>query len=262
MKGRRELNRAAAPWRSRNGLPMVLRRDCLRQGEHRMGAEAQTRDRVEIGSWALLAAATIGSAWCAYQASLWNGEQMKALSRSGVAQFAASRQMSIVNRDTTIDVGTYLNYVGADLHGDAKVSTFLRTHARPDFRPALEAWIAQGGSARADLPNPFALPEYRSPGLKKVAVLDEEAQAAIESAHAANGNSDAYVLHTVLFALSLFFLGATSETRRRGMRRAMLALGGVVVLLTVISVSRLPRAHAALFEQRHGGHRSSEPRAE
>jgi hypothetical protein len=215
-----------------------------------MATEGQVRDSVELTSWVLLAAATVGSAWCAYQASLWNGEQMRALARADVAQFASSREMSIVNRDTMVDVGTYLNYVAADLRGDAKFAAFLRAHARPDFKPALEAWIAKGATARADLPNPFALPEYRIPELKKVATLDDQAHEAIATANAANESSDGYVLHTVLFALSLFFLGAPSEVRRRGMRRALLALGGVVFLLTVISVARLPRAHTALVDHR------------
>jgi hypothetical protein len=215
-----------------------------------MATEADARDGIEITSWVLLAAATVGSAWCAYQASLWNGDQMRALSRADIVQFASSRAMSIVNRDAMVDVGTYLNYVGADLRGDAKLAAFLRAHARPEFKPALEAWIAKGASARAELPNPFALPEYRIAQLQNVTNLDNQAHAAIETANAANSNSDGYVLHTVLFALSLFFLGGTSELRRRGMRRAMLVLGSLVFLLTVISVARLPMAHAALTVHR------------
>jgi hypothetical protein len=217
-----------------------------------MATEEQGRDSVEITSWVLLAAATVASAWCAYQASLWNGEQTRSLSRSSVAQFASARQMSIVNREVMIDVGTYLNYVGADLRGEARLAAFLRGNARPDFRPALEAWIAKKRSLGADVPTPFALPEYRLPELEKAAELDGEARVDIDAANAANAHGDGYVLHTVLFALSLFFLGGTSQLRRRGARRAMLVLGSVTLLLTVISMVRLPRAHAGLFEQRWG----------
>ncbi|HVU49744.1 MAG TPA: hypothetical protein VHL80_03600 [Polyangia bacterium] len=212
--------------------------------------EAEGRDNVEITSWVLLAAATVASAWCAYQASLWNGDQMRGVSSAGVAQFASTRKLSNVNREVVIDVGTYLDYVGADLRGDAALAAFLRAQARPDFKPALEAWIARKASRRAALPTPFALPEYRLPELEEMARLDEKARADIEEANTANENSDGYVLHTVLFALALFFLGGTSQLRRRGPRRAMLVLGSLVLLLTVISVARLPRARAGLLEGR------------
>jgi hypothetical protein len=226
-----------------------------------MASETQARDNVELSSWILLAAATVASAWCAYQASLWNGEQMRAMSRADVAQFASAREMSNVNREVMIDVGTYLDFVGADLRGETPLAAFLRAHARPDFQPALEAWIAKKRSNAADLPTPFTLPEYRLPELETVTHLDKQSQADIAEANGANKNSDGYVLHTVLFALSLFFLGGTSQLRRAGARRAMLILGSAVLLLTVISMSRLPRAHAGLFEERHGGGHGTSPQA-
>ena len=116
-----------------------------------------------------------------------------------------------------------------------------------DFRPALEAWMADEAAGRTDAPNPFARPEYHIAEQKTVADLDEEALSDIATANADNANSDGYVLRTVLFALSLFFLGATSEARRRTFRRAMLAMGALVFTLTVISVARLPRAHHPRF---------------
>jgi hypothetical protein len=72
--------------------------------------------------------------------------------------------------------------------------------------------------------------------------LEAEAASNLAVANAANDTGDAYVLRTVLFALSLFFFGGTSESRRSGMRRVMLTLGALVFLLTMTSVIRLPRA--------------------
>ena len=164
--------------------------------------------------------------------------------------------MSIVNRDLLIDVGTFINYVGADLRGDRKLAGFLRAHARPGFKPALEAWLADEATGRADALNPFARPEYHIAEQKTVADLDEQALSDLATANADNATSDAYVLHTVLFALSLFFLGATSEARKRTFRRAMLAMGALVFTLTVISVARLPRAHHPSVP-RHGSQGSA-----
>jgi hypothetical protein len=66
----------------------------------------------------------------------------------------------------------------------------------------------------------------------------------------ASRQNDLYVLHTVFFALALFFFGATSEVRRGGMRRFSLAFGAVILAATLVSLARLPRA-SSVFD--HGG---------
>jgi hypothetical protein len=201
-------------------------------------------ERIQLVSWVFLAAATVASAWCAYQSALWNGEQTRTLARSTVAQFASSRKTAVANRNVTIDVATFLDYVRADLHGDTRAASFLREHARPEFKPALEAWIADKASGRADLANPFLRPEYRLVDEAQARALDVQAAADVSEANAANGHSDLYVLHTVLFALSLFFLGATSQARRLAMQTTAVAFGGLIFTASAISLARLPRASA------------------
>ena len=198
----------------------------------------------EMLCWALLAAASVGTAWCAYQASLWSGEETQRLVAASVAQFASMRRTTIANRNMTIDVGTFTAYVEADLHHDEKMTRFVRDHARPELKPALEAWIADSASGDPDLVNPFARPEYRLADLMAADALDSQAASHIAVASEANRTSDTYMLHTVLFALSLFFLGARSEARRRGMRRVTLIFGALVFTLTVVSVVRVPRRSA------------------
>jgi len=206
-----------------------------------MSADPSSRERIEVVSWVLLAAASLASAWCAYQASLWSGEQTRSLARASVAQFASLRKTTIANRDLTVDVGMVIHYVVADLHGDAKVAGFLRHHVRPTLKPALEAWIADRASGDVDAPNPFKRPEYRIPEWDEALALDRFAASALAQANAANANNDTYLLHTVLFALSLFLLGGTTQVRRRGAQRAMLALGALAFTATMISLVRLPR---------------------
>jgi hypothetical protein len=201
----------------------------------------QAVDRVETLSWSLLAAATVGSAWCAYQSSLWNGEQTRTLARVTVEQFASSRKSGAADRNVIIDVGTFLAYVEADLRHEPVMAGFLRQHARPEFKPALEAWIGDRSSGSADLRNPFARPEYRLAEVAEARALDDRAVADLALANAANDHSDLYVLHTVIFALALFFLGATSQSRRRAVRVAALAFGGFIFMASVVSTARLPR---------------------
>jgi ribosomal protein S18 acetylase RimI-like enzyme len=65
------------------------------------------------------------------------------------------------------------------------------------------------------------------------------------AANEANGYGDLFVLHTVMFSMALFFLGTSSAARRRGFQRMMLLLGALLLVLSTISMARLPRAPSA-----------------
>jgi hypothetical protein len=203
---------------------------------------SHNRDRIEAVSWFLLAAATLASAWCASQSSLWNGEQARALARATTAQFHSARKAQSANRNSMIDVGLFIQYVEAELHGDTKVAAFLREHARPEMKPALEAWIADKEAGRPQLDNPFTRPQYKVEDAAAATALEERAAAEHKLANEANRNSDAFMLHTVLFALALFFLGATGQARRASLRKSLLGMGALAFALTVASMVRLPRA--------------------
>jgi hypothetical protein len=205
-------------------------------------AELGARSAVDTLSSVLLAAATLCSAWCAYQASVWNGTQTRALAATSVAQFSAEREASLVNRNVSIDVGVFLRYVDADLHHDKDTAEFLRTHARPEFRPAFEAWIADVAAGVSRPPLPFVRPEYKLAAQDRIDESDKRAQSNLMMSNAANDNSDAFVLHTVLFALSLMFLGATAQAHRRKAQLTMLVFGALSFSVTFISMARLPRA--------------------
>jgi len=111
------------------------------------------------------------------------------------------------------------------------------------------AWIADRASGSTNLPNPFRRPEYKVAEWKEALDLDAHASADYRVANAANHHGDAYLLHAVLFALSLFLLGAPTQVHRRAMQRATLVLGTLTFTLTLISMARLPRARA---EPPHG----------
>jgi len=211
-------------------------------------ADWNTHGAIDLISSALLAAATVASAWCAFQASVWNGVQTRALASASVAQFAASREGAVVDRNVTIDVGVFLRYADADMKGDRKATAFLEANARSEFRPALQAWIADQRSGRASAPLPFFRAEYRIAAQDRIAGLDTRVASDLKIANAANHHSDAFVLHTVLFALSLMFLGATAQARRRRTQLTMLVFGALAFMATFVSMVRLP--HAPLRDDR------------
>ncbi|HXJ23035.1 MAG TPA: hypothetical protein VMT03_22640 [Polyangia bacterium] len=208
------------------------------------GPEAPSRGRIDLIASLLMAAATLSSAWCAFQASVWNGVQTRVLAMTSVAQFSSARQSAIVNRNVGIDVGLFLRYVDADLHGDQKSASFLRANARREFRPAMEAWIRDvAATGREDAELPFFRPEYHLAAQHEIEILDAQVAKQLDLANAANSHSDMFVLHTVLFALSLMFLGGVAQARRRRAALTTVTFGALAFAATFGSMLRLPRAH-------------------
>ena len=89
---------------------------------------------------------------------------------------------------------------------------------------------------------PLISPRYRPRAAAAAAALNDAANAATIAANDANANADLFVLHTVMFAIALFFLGTASVVHFRAMRWAMSVLGAVAVVLSTLSMTRLPRA--------------------
>ena len=70
--------------------------------------------------------------------------------------------------------------------------------------------------------------------------LESVATAASQRAKDANKHADNYMLAVVLFASSLFFAGLSTRLGTRTARMALLALGWVVFLGTVIWIATFP----------------------
>jgi hypothetical protein len=129
------------------------------------------RTVLAAASWVLLALATVGSAWCAYQAAQWNGHEALKMAKASAAQFNSIRKLSVVSRNMMIDVATFLDHMAAESHDDAARARYLREHARRELRPALESWIADA-AGNPDAPSPFARPEYRLAEEEEAKVFD------------------------------------------------------------------------------------------
>lgn len=224
-------------------------------------SQESRREKVELAAAVLLAVATVASAWCSYQSALWGGEQTASLAQADALHFRALELTGEAQSLQLVDVGVFLNYVAKEASGERKVADYFRRGARPGFRPALESWIAERAAGREPRELPFKSPLYKVEPAAKAAEANHQAEAATNAANEANGRSDLFVLHTVMFAMALFFLGTASAVDSRTTKRVMLLLGGLVVILSVISVARLPRASSAprrsdLKEAKHAAARS------
>ena len=140
-----------------------------------------------------------------------------------------------------IDVATFVQWVDARERGEAKLADFYRERFRDEFEPAFSAWLATNPLTNPNAPEtPFAMPQYR---LAANAEADRlEAAAAVDSntAKDANERANAYMLGVVLFASALFFAGLSTKLEGQGPRKAVLALGCVLFLGTLVYLATLP----------------------
>jgi hypothetical protein len=205
----------------------------------RMTEPARSR-MLEVASAVLLALATVGTAWSAYQSRQWTGEQSQGYSHATAARIAENRVSALANRNVQIDVATFVQWVDASKRGDTELAAFYRSRFRDEFKPAFAAWLASRPLTNPGAaPTPFAMPEYRLKANAAAEALEAKAAADSEQAKSANETADDYMLAVVLFASSLFFAGISVKFGSDSVRVALLGIGGVVFVATVIWLATL-----------------------
>lgn len=203
-------------------------------------AEERT-EPLEIAAAVLLALATVATAWSGYQASRWTGEQAKAFSRANAARIESTRASALANSQTQIDVATFIQWVDAYAQEQTELTDFYLKRFRPEFKPAVDAWIATTPLRNPNAPlTPFAMPEYEVAATKKAERLEAEAEAFAAEARTDVQRATNYVLGVVLFAATLFFAGMSARLRTRRLRMILLSFGTAVFVGTVAWLATFP----------------------
>jgi hypothetical protein len=196
---------------------------------------------LELLATILLAIAAVATAWSSYQSSRWSGVQAVDFSRANAARVESTRAATQAGQQTQIDVVTFTQWVDAYARHETRLSNVYRHRFRPEFEPAVKAWIATRPlKNRAAPPTPFSMPQYRHASEAESTKLLAEAEAATAEAGQSNQRSDNYVLAVVLFAASLFFAGISTKLSIPRQRVSLLLLGYVLFLGTAIWLATFP----------------------
>ena len=199
------------------------------------------RDWVEIGATVLLAFAAVATTWSSYQATRWNGEQAKTAGSVNKARIDATRASDLANAQQQVDVATFTQWVDAYARGETKLETFYRARFRPEFTPAFNAWLATKPLKTKGAPlTPFAMPQYRLAAKADADRLDQTADVLAGQVRRDIQRSSNYVLAVVLFAVALFFAGMSTKLSEGGLRKAVLGVGAVLFVGTVIWIATFP----------------------
>lgn len=198
-------------------------------------------ERLELVAVVLLATGTIATAWAAYQARQWTGDQAQGYSVGTASRIAENRAAALASRQVQIDVATFIQWVDARRRGDAALARFYRARFRKEFEPAFAAWLATRPLEDPDAPEtPFAMPQYRLAATSEAKGLEATAAAASRRAKDANERAGSYMLAVVLLASALFFAGISTRLQGTGARRAILGLGCLILLVTVGWMATFP----------------------
>jgi hypothetical protein len=198
-------------------------------------------ERLELLAVVILATGTVATAWAAYQARQWTGEQAHEYSVGTASRIAENRAAALANRQVQIDVATFVQWIDARRQRDAGLARFYRSRFRDEFEPAFASWLAMRPFEDPEAPEtPFAMPDYRLAASSDAEQLETTAAAASERAKEANERAGSYMLAVVLLASALFFAGISTRLETPAVRRTVLGLGCVVLIATLTWLATLP----------------------
>ncbi|HRI84047.1 MAG TPA: hypothetical protein PK536_01230 [Ignavibacteria bacterium] len=195
----------------------------------------------EILAAAILSLATVGSAWCAYQSSLWGGEQTFFLAdanRSG--REASENSVQAVQRKSNDGI-LIIQFIEAYRKGDKELSEFYYSKFNQNLKTATDEWIKTEPLKNIQSNStPLTMKSYVSDLEKKSESLLIKAGEYMEKAQNANKTSDLYVLFTVLFASVLFIIGIGTTFESINLKKVSLTLAAVLITGIIIALTNMP----------------------
>jgi hypothetical protein len=205
------------------------------------GSKSLRGDRLlEVIAVALLGVATVGSAWCGYQATRWNKEEGEHSREASDAGVEAAREFGLATQIVSYDSNMVAQYAQAVVAGNENLLEFYRaTLVRPGFLEVLDEWEAQidAGTTPTNL---LEDEEYLEEQLAPYREAQATSAAATTEAGEAAENTDGYVLTTLLLATALFFAGVTGSFRMRWLRFGLLSASAITIGLAAARLADLP----------------------
>jgi hypothetical protein len=207
-------------------------------------APASTKPKsalLEAAGLVLLSLATVGTAWCSYQAAAWGGAAQGAMNRSTAASRRAATDQLQAYQMELLDVSLFSQHINARASSNDALARFYAERFRGEAKTAFEAWLATRPFENTNAPpHPFVTNLYHPRLLEDAREAEAESQGYWEKSGEAGRASRSYVLITVLLASALFRGGTASKFDHVGIRRGVLALGLAAFVFAVERLWLLP----------------------
>ncbi len=138
-------------------------------------------------------------------------------------------------------MAVFTQWVDAYASGRRQLRDFYFERFRPEFKPAVVAWLATRPIKNPNAPlTPFAMPQYISKAREDATRLETQADAWAATARRNVQRSTNYVLGVVMFAAALFFAGMSTKLASRRLAIAMLTIGIVTFTATLVWIATSP----------------------
>lgn len=199
-------------------------------------------ERIELWSAVLLAAATVATAFSAYEATRWGGVQATSFTEAGTARTESAKAESDGFTLVAIDANIFTEYAVAFSQDNERLMEILRKRFfRSEFKPAFRAWLKDHPLTNPDAAKlPFQLRQYKVAKLEEADHLSDKAGGLFEEGREANQTSDEYVLGTIFFAAVLFFAGLATKFKSDRIALGALSFGTLMFLGGLIRLGTLP----------------------
>jgi hypothetical protein len=189
----------------------------------------------------LLSLATVGTAWCSFQAASWAGVSQRLTNLSAASSRRAVTAQLQAYQVALLDVLLFSQHINARASSNEALSRFYADRFRGEAKTAFEAWMATRPFENPNAPpHPFVTNFYQPRLLTDSREAEAESQRLWQEGGQAGRTSRSYVLITVLLASALFCGGTASKFEQLWIRRCVLALGLAAFLFAAERLWLLP----------------------
>jgi hypothetical protein len=197
--------------------------------------------RMEVAATVLLSAATVLTAWSAFQSTKWSGVQAIRFSQASASRTESVRASTTAGQQTIADVTVFTAWLTATDEGQTHLAGLLAARFRGEFKVAFRAWEATSPLSNPSAPaTPLAMPGYEVANARHATQLEARASRQFSQATEANQRADNYILMTVLFALVLFFGAVSTRFEARALQLTLLSVGAAVFVAAVVITATFP----------------------
>jgi hypothetical protein len=208
---------------------------------HESVATARRRWVLDVFATVVLSAATVLTAWAAFEGAKWSGEQATDFSGASASRTESVRESTAAGQYQLEDTSLFIAWLTATDQGQSRLAGLVAERFRPEFRTAFQRWEAMSPLTNPSAPlTPFELPGYELATSKKAADLEAVASRQFEAATEDNQRADDYVLMTVLFAISLFFGAVSARTSDLRVQAYLVGLATVVFITATVVTATFP----------------------
>jgi hypothetical protein len=213
------------------------------EDSNRATPEKETRKQTffEPVALLLLSLATVGTAWCSFQAAAWGGVSQRLMNASAASGRRAATAQLQSYQMALLDVTLFSQHINARASSNEALARFYSDRFRGEAKTAFEAWMATRPFENSNAPpHPFVTNLYQPRLLIEARAAEDESQHLWQQAGEAGRTGRSYVLITVLLASALFCGGTASRFEAIWIRRTVLGLGLAAFLFALGKLVLLP----------------------